>query len=1335
MAKKVDPAIRAHLEWLGFVQPTGLVVSAPALVRAGAILERNDMEGQRLLREAVEERVFDVNREPEQWLPDFETFAKHVLGWGFSAKGYAGTPESPIPEQLEVALPEYHETLRPDFAVRELEPQEGVTPWQLLVCTLEPGEDLDLAKRGKGGLEVSPHGRMERLLRRTGVSAGLLFNGKVLRLVSAPRGESSGWLDFRVADMVQTSGRSICTALRLLLNQRRLLALPKNQRLAALLDDSRKFQNEVSEKLAEQVLQALYEFIRGFQAAHDASRGELLREVLADDPDKVYHALSTGLLRLVFLLYAEEREMLPADDTFLRGYSIGGLYERLRDDAALYPDTMDQRYGAWAQLVALTRMLHDGAKWDGASIPARRGHLFDPDRFPFLEGRNGPRRDGERLEIPLVPDGTIYRALEKLLVLDGERISYRALDVEQIGSVYETMMGFRLETAEGRSIAVKAQKKHGAPTTINLEALLEVVPKDRAKWVKDTADRKLTPNVTKAVKEAGSLDELHLALDPVLDKAATPDLVPPGAMVLQPSDARRRSGSHYTPRSLTEPIVRKTFEPILKRLADEAGEKGENGIMPEQILELKVCDPAMGSGAFLVEACRQLADELVEAWRRHDSMPTIPPDEDELLYARRVIAQRCLYGVDKNPMAADLAKLSIWLATLAKDHAFTFLDHAFRIGDSLVGLSKKQIASFTWDLGGGRQKQIWAQLIEPRIEAALEARREILEAGDFKSPEVKKQKLAVADERLDIVRFIGDLAVAAFFARQKDKERKEKRAEYLQALTTYLGDSSLSGTGVSAGDPTKRPQVQVDSLKVDEMGVTPFHWEIEFPEVFGRSASGFDAFVGNPPFLGGKLIAVRLGDHYNAFLKQTTSGSLGAADLCAYFFRRVFDLLVANGAMGLVATNTIAQADTREVGLDNIGEAGGTIFNAVSRLVWPGTANVHVSVLHILNGPADRYVLNGTEVVGICTRLIPSTQKVLPRPSRIHTNFPTASGGTGLLGIGFVIEPEMYNEWIIASPKHKEVLKPYINGRELNALVDCIPPRYVIDFGERSEREAEAFELAMKRVRSLVKPGRDKLTRQIHEECYWKHWDKRTGLYAAISGLKRVLVCSFVSKHLSFTFLPTGWVYSKELVVIPTGRFCDFASLQSQAHYAWAQHQSGTLKSDLSYSISDALRTYPLPLERIDEISDSGRLVYEHRATLIRSNEQGLTKCYNRFHDPEEAGADIEELRDLHAAMDRAVLDAYGWTDIPTDCEFLLDYEEDDDDGSGKTGRKKKPWRYRWPDEVRDEVLARLLAENAKRAEQERLAGLAPGSKKAGKKTTKKRTKKTKAETETGGLF
>lgn len=119
-------------------------------------------------------------------------------------------------------------------------------------------------------------------------------------------------------------------------------------------------------------------------------------------------------------------------------------------------------------------------------------------------------------------------------------------------------------------------------------------------------------------------------------------------------------------------------------------------------------------------------------------------------------------------------------------------------------------------------------------------------------------------------------------------------------------------------------------------------------------------------------------------------------------------------------------------------------------------------------------------------------------------------------------------------------------------------------------------------------------------------------------------------------------------------------------------------------------------------IENAGRQYYDFRGALMVKNDEGLTKTYNRFHDPDERSPDIHRLRELHAAMDRAVLDAYGWTDIPTGCEFLLDYEIDEE----TWGKKKKPWRYRWPDEVHDEVLARLLDLNQKRHEEEVAAGL-----------------------------
>jgi len=1322
---KLDSEILAHLEWLGFVRPTGLVVSAPALVRAGAILDRRDTEGQRLLRGCAEERTFDLNTGPVPYLPDFRRFAESVLGWSFSPKGYAGTAECPIPPELEVPLPGYGEALRPDYAVRELEPEEGAGRWQLLARVLEPGEDFDRVVRAGGQLEASAHGRMERLLRQSGVPAGLLFNGRVLRLVSAPRGESSGWLDFRVAEMVQTAGRPISTALRLLLGQSRLLSLPRAQRFGALLEDSRKFQNEVSERLAQQVLHALYELLRGFQAAHDASKGALLHQPLADHPDEVYRALLTVILRLVFLLYAEEREMLPEDETFLRYYSLAGLHERLREDAALYPDTMDQRFGAWAQLVVLFRLIHDGADAGAMRLPERHGVLFDPDRYPFLEGRTAgvARQIHERIEPPLVPDGTIYRALEKLLVLDGERISYRALDVEQIGSVYETMMGFRLETATGRSVAIKAQKKQGAPTTVDLEALLRESAGKRETWLQDRADRKFTDSAKKAVAAAGTLEDLHSALLTAIDAAATPDLVPRGAMVLQPSEERRRSGSHYTPRALTEPIVRTTLEPVLARL------RGEDGAppRPEQILDLKVCDPAMGSGAFLVEACRQLGDALVEAWRANNAVPTIPPDEDEVVYARRLVAQRCLYGVDRNPVAVDLAKVSLWLVTLAKDHALTFVDHALRHGDSLVGLSRKQLEAFHWDTESV-QVEFVTSTIRPHLEKVYALRTAIREAGESVSDWQRRDLWDEAHFELGKVRLFGDLVVAAFFESDKPREREAKRAEYAGAVT--------SGT-------VERYRDWLETRRHDELPLAPFHWEIEFPEVFERENPGFDSFVGNPPFQGGRNLSASQGEIYSKWLLALHEESSGAADLVAHFFRRAFYLLRGDGTFGLIATNTIAQGDTRSTGVRWICQHGGEIYWAKKRVKWPGLAAVVVSVLHVFKGPFQHARRLDDHSVETITAFL-FHRGGHDDPARSSLNAGKSFQGSIVLGMGFTFDDtdmkgvatplvEM-RRLIEQEPRNRDVIFPYIGGEEVNTSPAHAHHRYVINFDERSEEECRGqWPDLMAIVTAKVKPERTtkdvkKYPRMVNE--WWKYWNARPELRAAVAGLERVLVISRVGQQAAFAFVPAQMVHSDSLIVFPLPTHAAFCALQSRPHEIWARFFGSSMKDDLRYTPSDCFETFPFPesWNTHPALEVAGKTYCDFRAALMVRNNEGLTKTYNRFHDPDERDPEIVRLRELHVAMDRAVLDAYGWTDIPTDCKFLLDYDINEEEW----GTKKKPYRYRWPDEDRDEVLARLLVLNAERAKEEARAGAA-ASKRDGNTAAKRRSKAKTSET--GDLF
>jgi hypothetical protein len=1321
---KLDPEILAHLEWIGFVRPTGLVVSAPALVRAGAILDRRDVEGQHLLRGCLQgaapnragERVATYvvgTAEAEPLLPDFRAFAESVLGWSFSPKGYAGTAELAIPTELELSLPDYGETLRPDFAVRELEPKDGASAWQLLVRVLDPGADFDRVGREGGQLEASPHGRMERLLRHTGVSAGLLFNGRAIRLLSAPRGESSGWLDFRVADMVQTAGRPISTALRLLLGERRLLSLPRGQRLAALLEDSRKFQNEVSERLAEQVLHALYELLRGFQAAHDASKGELLRRPLAEEPDEVYRALLTVILRLVFLLYAEERDMLPGDDTFLRYYSLAGLHERLREDAALFPDTMEQRYGAWAQLLVLFRMVHDGAESGAMHLPRRHGVLFDPDRFGFLEGRS-PDSAGataDRIEPPLVPDGTVYRALEKLLVLDGERISYRALDVEQIGSVYETMMGFRLETATGRSVAIKPQKKHGAPTAVDIEALLREPAGKREKWLLDRTDRKLTDKVKKAAAGAATVEDLHAALLPVIDPAATPDLVPKGAMVLQPSEERRRSGSHYTPRELTEPIVRTTLDPIL------AGLRGADGRAPrpEAILELKVCDPAMGSGAFLVEACRYLGDALIAAWQAHGSRPAIPPDEDEVIFARRLVAQRCLYGVDRNPVAVDLAKMSLWLATLAKDHALTFVDHALRHGDSLVGLSRRQLEAFHWAADAPRfQAGFEAVRARDHIAQFAALRREIREADESVSDAKRRKRWDEAQRELAHVRLLGDLVMAAYFDAEKPKAREAKRLEFAEAVVH--GDAERYRGGLAARRRADPP-------------LAPFHWEIEFPEVFERERPGFDAFVGNPPFAGKNSVVGGNVPGYPDWLKDLHDESHGNADLVAHFFRRAFVLLRDGGAFGLIATNTIAQGDTRSSGLRWICTHGGEIFAVRKRVKWPGMAAVVVSVVHVLKGRFDgARTLDGRRVDTITAFLFHRGDH--EDPARLAANAGKSFQGSIVLGMGFTFDdtdpkgvatPIAEMERLLAAhPECREVIFPYIGGEEVNTSPTHAHNRYVINFGERSEEECRRrWPELMAIVDAKVRPERAKLTNndigRKRAKYWWQYGSSAKDLYAAVAGLERVLVISRVGQQAAFTMLPAGMIYSEQLIVFRFATHAAYCALQSRPHEIWARFFGSSLEDRLRYTPSDCFETFPFPIgwETHPALEAAGKAYYDFRTALMVRNNEGLTKTYNRFHDPDERDPDVLKLRELHAAMDRAVLAAYGWTKLPTECQFLLDYDIDEEEW----GDRKKPWRYRWPDEVRDEVLARLLALNAERAKEEARAG-AGAVKRRGAKST-----------------
>jgi hypothetical protein len=1301
-----------HVEWLGYAQPVGLVVTPPALLAAQCMPDTNVASRQEELKALVGER---------HQLADLRSFLLGFLGWRETDL------REPLKDDETVYLAEYQETLASDF----IAVNEGRAVAHLK--QVPNGVNLDdlPADDGRGWI-ASEQTRFERLLRDTKIPVGLLSNGHVLRLVYAPRGETPGSVTFPVAAMTEVAGRPLLSAMVMLLGADRMFAVPSGQRLPAILANSRQYQGEVSTRLAEQVLEALHLLLRGLEAADAASKGALLRDLRrAEHRHELTEGLLSVILRLVFLLYAEDKGLMPSSPVYVSSYSVTGLFKDLRDDEARYPDLMDQRFGAWARLLTLFRLVYRGGGHGDFTLPRRHGDLFNPDSHSFLEGR--PRGDHFQADravklgnVPRLSDGTILGVLRKLLMLDGERLSYRALDVEQIGSVYESMMGFELEAAEGRCVALRP--KH---VVVDLDALLAMSGKKRVDHLKEHAECDVKGTAARHVQDAETVDDLLAALSRRLSPF-TQQTLPAGALYLQPGEERRRSGSHYTPRSLTEPIVRATLEPMLRGLGPDP--------TPKQILELKVCDPAMGSGAFLVEACRFLGEKLKDAWLRFRVAPKVPFDEDLTLHAQRVVAQRCLYGVDKNPMAVQLSKLSLWLFTLAKDHPFTFLDHALKCGDSLVGLTRTQTARLTWEDDATSFTAVFSSHVDQLVQRGEQLR---LQIHDLPDPPDTAELLVLneaAEASLETARLLGHLTVAAFFAGGKPKEKQERlkglATKVQRIFTELLGTRSAvkRAANETAASELAEVNLQLRSMFEDlcskhtHVPLQPFHWELEFPEVFGRGRDGFDSFIGNPPFSGKNGISEAGGEEYIPWLQTVHAGAHGNADLSAHFFRRAFELLCDHGTFGLIATNTIAQGDTRATGLRTLVERGGVVYEATRSMMWPGTANVAVSVVHVAKGRDREGVLHkqldGQRVADINSRLRGKPER--PDPVTLRSNENLSFVGTYVLGMGFVLTPEEREDFVRKDPRNAERIFPYIGGEEVNTSPTQDFSRYVICFSElprkkgekfRSleEREAKQWPELYRRVEQLVKPERMKLGNNAdgrkRKQSWWLFGRDTPALYETLAGLDRCLVIARVSRSGAWVLQDCAHCFSEQLIVVPSESMSLFAAAQSRVHRAWADLLSSSMKEDLRYSPSDCFENFPFPKANpraeIPELEAIGEQLYRSRAEYMKSTNQGLTQTYNRLKDPACTEAEIESLRALHLELDRAVLAAYGWSSIA-----VPPYTTPETD----TERAQL-------EAFEDEVLDRLFALNAERASLERDAAPKSAPAKARKPQGAKKTK------------
>jgi Eco57I restriction-modification methylase/MmeI, target recognition domain len=616
-------------------------------------------------------------------------------------------------------------------------------------------------------------------------------------------------------------------------------------------------------------------------------------------------------------------------------------------------------------------------------------------------------------------------------------------------------------------------------------------------------------------------------------------------------------------------------------------------------------------------------------------------------------------------MAVELAKLSLWLVTLAKNKPFGFLDHALRCGDSLVGLvSEWQVAAFHLDVDRGwHVGSNLGRYLNERIDGVLTDVAEIREeikatvVQDARQAAEKAELLRDAEWMTRKLRLAADAVVGAalstavrhapWYADGDDEEDLDDRlrgiADDVDLLMRDLADPSLEHRLRATIDGWLRGGRPVP--------IRPLHWPLEFPEVMRRG--GFDAVVGNPPFIGGQRLTGAIGKDVREYLVEHLSrGKRGSADLCSYFLLRNLDISW-RGRVGIIATNTIAQGDTREVGLDQAVGNGVSVYRAVKSQPWPGTASLEVSLLWVGHAPDDEpRTLDGRQVRAITPSLDPRS-RVSGNPHRLAASADQSFIGSYVLGLGFTMTPDAARTLIDKNPRNRDMVFPYLNGEDLNSRPDCSANRWVIDFKdwtiERARSYSDIFTIVDERVRperQRTKPDGSYVLRKPLPNRWWQYADKRPALRKAIAEFDRVLVIARVSKTGLPVWVPTGQVISEAAVVFTVDRDAYLTLLSSNLHFAWwTTKGESTLRADARYTPSDGLETFPQPkfTARMDRVGDELRSV---RRSVMLGRSLGLTKLYNLVHDPAVTDEEIRRLREIHTEIDYATAQAYGWDDL-----------------------------------------------------------------------------------------
>jgi len=433
----------------------------------------------------------------------------------------------------------------------------------------------------------------------------------------------------------------------------------------------------------------------------------------------------------------------------------------------------------------------------------------------------------------------------------------------------------------------------------------------------------------------------------------------------------------------------------------------------------------------------------------------------------------------------------------------------------------------------------------------------------------------------------------------------------------------------------------------------PFHWPLEFPEVFARDNHGFDAILGNPPFLGNRLWKTMVHERMQWQAQMLLGVSPGKIDLCILFHRRAVDLLRDFGSYGLLATTNIAEGSAISVGLGEIVQKGEQIYG-MKNFRWPGKASVTTSIVVFFKGAfAGRKVVDGVACSRIGSRLEPE-ENTGWKPEKSPNPLLSFAGVDNSRGLAFVVTPK--DEWFsILADEKNSILRPYFSGEDITNHCLRNQERWALDIGDMElDYIAEQYPLAYRFLMDVVKETRTKQVLKSYKglsERWWQFWNHRADLFRAVRKKSQCIVYSKITKHPICIIADTSWIYTNQVVIVEMASPEIHPICLSSFFTEWVVARQGAkfgVGASLRLSIKEAFDTFPLPHKKLSVSGVTAAAEFDRTLkSWCSENSIGVTGFANAMGNEKIQDDKMCRVREILNEIDMEVSRAYAWEEFP----------------------------------------------------------------------------------------